>query len=305
LNIEYGIWNKCGREHFANVRENYQPYLFNIKYSIFNKKEESMNIIHIEDLEVFAYHGVNDEEKKHGQIFLISAELRLLANFAAASDDLKDTVNYAKVCKDIAAEFQKYRFDLIEKCADVLARSLLEKYEKLESAKILIKKPYAPISAKVEYVAFQTERARHTAYIGLGSNMGDKKANIEAALKEIASFARVEKVSDLIVTRPEGVVEQDDFLNGAAKISTVLTPRELLEALLQAETDLKRERTVKWGPRTIDLDILLYDEIVCGDDDLIIPHPLMHTRQFVLGPLCQIAPHALHPVLKKRIGELI
>lgn len=143
------------------------------------------------------------------------------------------------------------------------------------------------------------------AYIGLGSNIGNK---IEACLKAIellASAGRVTRASSLYCTEPVGYAEQEDFVNAVVEIETALSATELLKACQSIEDRLGRRRTVRWGPRTMDLDILLYGDAVLETPELSIPHPLMASRRFVLVPLCEIAPHALHPRLKKKATELL
>lgn len=143
------------------------------------------------------------------------------------------------------------------------------------------------------------------AYIGLGSNIGNK---IEACLKAIellASAGRVTRASSLYCTEPVGYAEQEDFVNAVVEIETALSATELLKACQSIEDRLGRRRTVRWGPRTMDLDILLYGDAVLETPELSIPHPLMASRRFVLVPLCEIAPHALHPLLKKKATELL
>ena len=137
--------------------------------------------------------------------------------------------------------------------------------------------------------------------------MGDRKENFENAMKKIeeVSGIKITKTSSFIVTEPWGNEDQEEFLNGAIKIETYLTPRELMTELLRIELELGRVREIKWGPRIIDLDIILYDDVISNDEFIILPHPLMHLRDFVLKPLNEIAPYALHPLKNKRIFELL
>ncbi|MBN2656743.1 MAG: 2-amino-4-hydroxy-6-hydroxymethyldihydropteridine diphosphokinase [Spirochaetales bacterium] len=146
----------------------------------------------------------------------------------------------------------------------------------------------------------------HRAYIALGSNMGDRMDHLRRALKLINSSGdcRVTALSSIYETEPYGNRDQDRFLNGAAEVQTLLGPGAFMDRLLEIEVELKRERIVHWGPRTIDLDILFYDEIVSSDPHIIIPHPGLQDRLFVLRPLCDIAPGYIHPLLKERCDSL-
>jgi len=125
------------------------------------------------------------------------------------------------------------------------------------------------------------------AYVGVGANLGDREATIRAAL---AALPGVVGVSRLRETDPVGVVDQPPFLNGAAALETDFSPRELLGALLAVERELGRERRERWGPRTIDLDLLLYGDETIDEPGLAVPHPRMHERRFVLEPLAELAP---------------
>lgn len=144
-----------------------------------------------------------------------------------------------------------------------------------------------------------------TAYIGLGSNLGDKKANIKKALDLLkeAPGIQVKKIASLYKTAPLYVTRQDWFLNTVAEIETDLTARQLLALLKDMEKKLDRTPTVRWGPRTIDLDILLFGNDKIEDADLVIPHPRMIERAFVMAPLAEIAPHLCIPG-RGRVGEL-
>jgi 2-amino-4-hydroxy-6-hydroxymethyldihydropteridine diphosphokinase len=147
-----------------------------------------------------------------------------------------------------------------------------------------------------------------TAYVALGANLQDRRANIERAIDELNRIptSRVVRMSSLIENVAIGGPEDSpDFLNGAAEIETTLPPRDLLHQLHEIERKLGRERREKWGPRIIDLDLLLYGKEIIETDELTVPHPLMHTRQFVLQPLAEIAPTVVHPVLHRTVHELL
>jgi 2-amino-4-hydroxy-6-hydroxymethyldihydropteridine diphosphokinase len=132
------------------------------------------------------------------------------------------------------------------------------------------------------------------AYVGLGANLGDREETIRAAVAELPD---VVAVSPLRETDPVGVTDQPQFLNGVAALETELAPRELLDVLLAVERRLGRERRERWGPRTIDLDLLLYGDEVIDEDGLKIPHPRLHERRFVLEPLADLAPQLVVPGL--------
>lgn len=266
-----------------------------------------MDKIVIKGLEVFARHGVLKEENALGQKFIISAELFCDTRSAGKSDKLENSVNYSKVCELIKKNMTENTYKLIETAAESIAEQILLDFDKITGVKISVKKPWAPILTNVDYVGVEITRMRHTAYIALGSNIGDTRAHLESAVREIDGnkYCSVKKVSDFIVTKPVGNIEQDDFLNGCMEIETLLSPHELLDFLHEIEKNHHRERTIHWGPRTLDLDIILYDDIVMNDADLIIPHPEAANREFVLEPLCQIAPYAYHPIKKAAISELL
>ncbi|MFA5034764.1 MAG: 2-amino-4-hydroxy-6-hydroxymethyldihydropteridine diphosphokinase [Candidatus Margulisiibacteriota bacterium] len=141
------------------------------------------------------------------------------------------------------------------------------------------------------------------AYLGLGSNVGDREEYVEQAcfLLEKNPYIQVTKRSANYETEPEGNSEQPKFINAAVEIRTKLAPQKLLDVCQEIEAALGRERELEWGPRTMDIDILLYDDMIVSDDNLQIPHPLMHERIFVLKPLREIAPRVIHPVLEKTI----
>ena len=145
----------------------------------------------------------------------------------------------------------------------------------------------------------------HTAYLALGSNLGDKEANLRRALELLQQRGvEVVKTSSFICTEPYGVTDKPQFLNGVCEVRTSLEPLELLQTLLEIEQEMGRVRLRHWGERNIDLDLLLYEDVVMDTPELILPHPDMQNRDFVLLPLAEIAPELIHPVLHKNMREL-
>jgi 2-amino-4-hydroxy-6-hydroxymethyldihydropteridine diphosphokinase len=162
------------------------------------------------------------------------------------------------------------------------------------------------VSAKKGKKTRKRKKGMAMAYLGLGSNVGDREEYIEQAVFLLEKNPNIEvtKRSSNYETEPEGGGTQPPFINAALEIKTKLSPHKLLEACQEIETTLGREREIEWGPRTIDIDILLYSGEIISDDKLQVPHPLMHERLFVLRPLRDIAPHLIHPVLEKSIVAL-
>lgn len=265
-----------------------------------------MDCIRIRNLEVFGHHGVYREENKLGQKFIVCADLYMDTRTAGLSDDIEQSVNYGEVCKLIDKHMREKTFYLIEAAAEDLAKAILLKFDRIERVELEVKKPWAPIGLPIEEVSVKIDRKWHDAYIGLGSNMGDKWDNINEALKKMSldDDIKVIEVSTLIETRPYGYEEQDDFLNGAVHITTLYSPSELLKCLSEFENLAGRKREIHWGPRTLDLDILFYDDIILDTRELTIPHFDMINRDFVLKPLNEIAPWLRHPVLNKTVAQL-
>lgn len=266
-----------------------------------------MDQIRIDNLEVFAHHGVYEDEKKNGQLFYLNVVLYTDTRKAGKTDRLEDATNYGQVCHLLTQWMQEKSYDLLEAVAEMLAGKLLNFFPLIGGVDLEIRKPQAPIGLPFESVSVKIHRQWHKVYLSIGSNMGDRKKYLQDAVDAIQTREGVRnvKVSPLLETKPYGGVEQNDFLNGAVYLETTDTPAELLEYLHKVEALADRRREVHWGPRTLDLDILFYDKLIYEDEALIIPHVDLQNREFVLKPMCQLAPNLRHPILLKTMEELL
>jgi len=266
-----------------------------------------MDFIKIDGLEVYAGHGVFSEETRKGQMFYVNAVLGTDLRAAGQKDELTLSTHYGEVCHFISGYLKEHTFLLIEAAAEHLAKALLLKFPLVSELMLEIRKPHAPIGHPLSSVSVQIKRGWKQVYLGVGSNMGDCRGTIENAVKRLMECDEVRNVkcSELIVTKPYGGVEQDDFLNGAIGLETLMTPEELLDFLHRLEKEAGRERKVHWGPRTLDLDILFYQEFVSDAPHLTIPHPDMENRMFVLAPLAQLCPYYQNPVTGKSVRQML
>jgi len=265
-----------------------------------------MDQICIKQLEVFAKHGVLPEENTLGQKFLISAVLYCDTKRAGRTDAISDSVNYAEVAELLQKETEGQVFHLLERLAEFLAKKILLTYRMVWKIELEIEKPWAPVLLPLKTVSVKISRRWNLSYLSIGSNLGNKEENLIQAIQMLNEDEETEvtKRSSFLVTEPVGGVEQDDFLNAALEIKTLRSPQELLDLIASIEKKLKRERLVHWGPRTIDLDIIFYNDEIIQAENLVIPHIEMANRMFVLEPLCEIAPYVVHPVFHKTVLEL-
>ena len=266
-----------------------------------------MDEIRIENLEVYANHGVYEEETREGQNFFITAHLYTDVRAAGQKDELTLSTHYGEVSHFINRFMKEHTFKLIETVAEQLAEQLLYTFPLVKGLGLEIKKPHAPIGLPFGSVSVKIERGWKKAYIGIGSNLGDKKGYVERALKGLSENKKIRGVrcSSFHTTKPYGGVEQEDFLNGAAELETLYTPLELLHFLQSLEKKAGRERKVHWGPRTLDLDILFFEDFISDEPELMVPHPDMQNRSFVLVPLNELCPYYKNPVLGKSVRQLL
>ncbi len=266
-----------------------------------------MDQLIIQNLELFGFHGVYDEEKSIGQKFIVEAKISLDLSEAGETDNLQSGIHYGQLCHELQEVFNKTKHNLIERAATVLCEHILTTYDQVVEVDLTLKKPWAPIHLPIDYPAVRLVRRWHNAFIAVGANMGDKVSNIETAMKTIddAWHTSIIRKSKLIETEPVGYTDQDTFVNGVFEIKTLLSPVKLIRWLLSIEQELKRERIIKWGPRTIDLDVIYYDDIITSLEEIVIPHPRMHERAFVLEPLNEIAPYKMHPILNLRTFQML
>lgn len=271
------------------------------------RNENRKDQIRIEELEVYAHHGVYPEENEKGQHFYVNATLYTNTRPAGMADDLRLSTNYGEVCQFITEFMQQHTFQLIETVVEWTAYEVLQHFPLVQGLDLEIRKPEAPIPLPFGSVSVAIHREWHEAYIAVGSNMGDSRGHIAKALGQLEKHKdiQVTKVSGLLETLPYGGVEQENFVNGMFEIRTLLTPEEPLRELHKIEASEGRERKIHWGPRTLDLDIIFYDDLIYSSEDLVIPHVDMENRYFVLKPLSELAPNFRHPITHKTVAQML
>jgi dihydroneopterin aldolase/2-amino-4-hydroxy-6-hydroxymethyldihydropteridine diphosphokinase len=256
-----------------------------------------MDRIEVRGLRVRGRHGVLDSERRDGQDFLIDAVLGVDIRPAAAADDLSRTVDYAKLSERLAAIVAGQPVRLIETLAERLARACLAE-PAVREVQITVHKPQAPVGLPFGDVLVTISRARRTrAVLALGSNLGDRLATLQRAVDELAATPGLDvvAVSPVYETAPVGGPEQPDYLNAVALAETSRPAGDLLRRAQEIEAAAQRRRDVRWGPRTLDIDVIAYGDETSGDPVLTLPHPRAHERAFVLAPWHDADPGAELP----------
>ena len=271
------------------------------------RNENRKDQIRIEELEVYAHHGVYPEENEKGQHFYVNATLYTNTRPAGMADDLRLSTNYGEVCQFITEFMQQHTFQLIETVAERTAYEVLQQFPLVQGLDLEIRKPEAPIPLPLAVYLWQFTGNGMKPILPWVPIWGDSREHIARALGQLKNSKniRVEKVSELLETLPYGGVEQENFVNGMFEIRTLLTPEELLRELHKIEASEGRERKIHWGPRTLDLDIIFYDDLIYSSEDLVIPHVDMENRYFVLKPLSELAPNFRHPITHKTVAQML
>ncbi|MEO7069744.1 MAG: 2-amino-4-hydroxy-6-hydroxymethyldihydropteridine diphosphokinase [Nostocoides sp.] len=253
----------------------------------------SGDLIRVLGVRATGHHGVFDFEKRDGQEFVVDVDLWVDLVRAGSSDELTHTVHYGEVAADIVARIEGEPFDLIEKLANVIARDCVAR-PLVEAVTVTIHKPHAPVGVPFGDVQVVVHRRRQAVpvVIALGANLGDPSAALDAAVDTLAEADGINRirVSAYVVTDPVGGPEQPAYVNAVVVARTTMAPRHLLRILHEIEAEHGRTREIRWGARTLDLDLIQYgrpgalSEVLSEDADLLLPHPRAHERAFVLVP---------------------
>lgn len=264
-----------------------------------------MNIVKIRGLEVAGRIGVHEEEKKNEQPFVFDIDFETDFYEGAKKDDVNKVVNYSNVCKVVAEIVRNNKFSLIERLAYECSFSIMERYP-VKRVSVTVWKPQAPIKYKFDSVGVTSSMSRERVYLSLGSNLGDRRAHLDAAIWEIENTRGivVKKVSKYYETEAYGGVTDKPFVNCALEIETCLTPAHLLSEIHRIESSEGRTRDVRWGDRTLDIDIIFYGKESIREDDLIVPHPDYKNRAFVLKPILEIAPGLACPESGEKLKDI-
>jgi len=254
----------------------------------------------VDDLRVLALIGALDHEREAIQPLRVDLALGVDLTDAGRTDDLADTVHYGLVAERIAAMAAATEFILLERFAAECAAIALA-FDRVDEVEVTVTKLRPPVAAQLGATAVTLVRTRadvddpggHTAIVALGSNLGDREGYLRLALRELGKVVRA---SDVFETEPIGGPDaQDAYLNMVAVVDTSLDPFAFLRRCQRIEQLARRERIVHWGPRTLDVDLLFYDDVTIESPELHVPHPRIGERRFVLAPLSDVAPERTPP----------
>jgi dihydroneopterin aldolase/2-amino-4-hydroxy-6-hydroxymethyldihydropteridine diphosphokinase len=259
------------------------------------------------------FHGVLDFEKRDGQTFIVDVTMHVDLAPAGTSDDLGDTVNYAEVAGDVVALIEGDSLDLIEALASRIADRVLAR-PLVEAVEVVVHKPEAPVGHPFTDVQVRVSRERQSqVVIAMGSNVGDSIETLHDAAISLYGLIDIIEVSQVVETDPVGGPDQPAYLNAVVTGTTHLAPSSLLAGLHDIERANGRTREVRWGPRTLDLDLIQYGDpvfdtdVVMNNRTLTLPHPRAHERGFVLLPWLQADSEAVLRVdgQVRRVADLV
>lgn len=260
--------------------------------------------VSVTNLCLHGHHGVMPEETRLGQKFYVDIDCDLDLSLCARDDDYSKAVCYGALCDTAAQSSDNGPYKLIETLAEHIAQDVLAQFPAVSNVVVRVRKPSAPIAATLDHVQVTLHRARrYRVAFSLGSNIGDKAANLRNALAWLNTVEglEIDQASKFYRTAPWGEEDQDWFLNACATGWSTRKPIELLKALKRIELEIGREPGARWGPRLIDIDFLFADDLELDVPLLTLPHREMFNRAFVLVPLAEIA--ADQTVLGRNIGN--
>ncbi len=265
----------------------------------------------MKNMKFYGRHGVFAEENRLGQHYEATVFLTLDLSKAGRSDELKDTVDYAAVYEVVRFILEETESKLIEAVAEQVAEAILRFDNQIQVVEVHLTKPNPPFKVFFDGVTVEIIRSRddlqHVVMLGFGSNVGDRIGWLREAVKQLDEDEETEvyDVSNIYETAPVGPVDQGPFLNMNALVVTRRSAESLLSLMQQIEQNCGRERTIHWGPRTLDLDLLLYNQDTFALENLQVPHPFLAERAFVLVPMNQLLQKLLDGHCERIMRDLV
>jgi dihydroneopterin aldolase / 2-amino-4-hydroxy-6-hydroxymethyldihydropteridine diphosphokinase len=271
---------------------------------------DGVDRIEIRGLRVMTVVGVLPHEREAAQPLQLDLVLGVDLRDAGRSDELGDTVNYGAVAETVAGLVRESKDLLLERLAHRAAHAALA-FDRVESVELTVTKLRPPVPEDVVSTAVTVRRTRaevevephtvHTAVVALGSNLGDRETYLRFAVGELGDVIAESQVYE---TEPVGGPDgQDPYLNMVVLVRTSLDPYAFMRRCQRIEADALRQRIVRWGPRTLDVDLIMYDDLQITSDELTVPHPRYAERRFVLAPLAEVAPERCPPDWDERLPD--